>query len=84
MARPHVVRTKEQAAAVPLGKPIQVEIALPKTKPRTVWLSIPVAEDVVKTMETEAARRKIPNDKLLALIGCVVTKAVTRLRFKTV
>ena len=80
MARPKIVRTSAEAAAVPLHLPIQVELALPKTKIKTVCLPVPVAEEVFRTVETEAARRNIPTDKLLVVIACVVTETLNRLK----
>ena len=80
MPRPRIVRTAQEAAAVPLNLPIQVELPLPKTKTKTVCLPVPVTEEVFRTVETEAARRHISTDKLLVVISCVVTEALGRLK----
>jgi hypothetical protein len=79
MARPKICRTVAEAANVPLNLPIQIELAWPK-KTKTINLPVPVAEEVYRIVETEAARRDISQDKLLAIISCVVTEALTRLK----
>jgi len=79
MGRPKIVRTAQEAAAVPLGLPVQVELPWPK-KTRTVRLMVPLAEEVFRTIQTEAARRNISTDKLLVVISCVVTKALNNLK----
>jgi len=79
MGRPKIVRTAQEAAAVPLGLPVQVELPWPK-KTRTVHLMVPLAEEVFRTIQTEAARRNISTDKLLVVISCVVTKALNNLK----
>jgi hypothetical protein len=76
MGRPKIVRTAQEAAAVPLGLPIQVELSVPE-KTKTVHLLIPLTEETFRTLQTEAARRKTD---LLVVMSCVVTEAVNRLK----
>ena len=79
MGRPKIVRTLQEAAAVPLNLPVQVELPVPK-KTRTVPLMVPLAEEVFRTIQTEAARRNISTGNLLVLMSCVVSDALTRLK----
>jgi hypothetical protein len=79
MGRPKIVRTAQEAAAVPLNLPVQVELPWPK-KTKTVHLMVPLAEEVFRTIQTEAVRRNISTEKLLVVISCVVTKALTDLK----
>jgi hypothetical protein len=79
MPRPKIVRTAQEAAAVPLGLPIQVELPWPK-KTKTVHLMVPLAEEAFRTVQTEADRRNISTEKLLVVISCVVTEALARLK----
>jgi hypothetical protein len=79
MGRPKIVRTAQEAAAVPLNLPVQVELPLPQ-KTKTVHLMVPLAEEAFRTIQTEADRRNISTDKLLVVISCVVTEALDRLK----
>jgi hypothetical protein len=79
MARPRIVRTAQEAAKVPLNLPIQVELPWSK-KTRTVPLMVPLAEEVFRTIQTEADRRNISTGNLLVLMSCVISEALTRLR----
>jgi hypothetical protein len=79
MGRPKIVRTAQEAATVPLNLPVQVELPLPK-KTKTVHLMVPLAEEVFRTIQTEADRRNISTDKLLVVISYVVTKALNNLK----
>ena len=79
MGRPKIVRTAQEAAAVPLNLPVQVELPLPK-KTKTVHLMVPLAEEAFRTVQTEADSRNISTEKLLVIISCVVTEALARLK----